>query len=371
MCRAYATAPGRAAAGAVRTVSRTGVRVRFAEAHDWAFSVHRPWGRHACPRRSSVARSRHRRCWRRGAHGDRPSPQSDAAPRRWPRPGRRAAGAPGAARAHVPAGHLLQLPQRGQARQGAIRNRVLRHDPEHLGRAALTATACRCRATAPIRIATWSFKDRTIAQALVAARERGVSVQVMAARAPTRRPGVAWLSRARRRSTARAAGTLDRSSFARECRAPAAVAAARRTRSTSCSPTSARPRAQHRDPDLDEPDRLACQGQWNQAPATRPDVYDRFMAIFREARLDAPSPRLPRYRRRRRGHVLPATAPARRARPGDAALNRSVHRRRRDAGHRTGSGSSSTPSTTTAASGSPRGCASCGTPAATSRSSTR
>src|SRR4051794_1418587 len=62
-----------------------------------------------------------------------------------------------------------------------IRNRVLRTIQSTWGGPRTRAGLARS-GNGTIRIATWSFDDWTVARALVAARNRGVSVQILAAK---------------------------------------------------------------------------------------------------------------------------------------------------------------------------------------------
>ena len=100
----------------------------------------------------------------------------------------------------VPADELLQLSQPGRA-QGAPGDPQpgAEDDQQHLGRTPRPASAPRCPENGTIRIATWSFDDWDVAQALVAARKRGVSVQVVAAKAREQGPpGLALAAQAPR-----------------------------------------------------------------------------------------------------------------------------------------------------------------------------
>ena len=114
-----------------------------------------------------------------------------------------------------------------------------------------------------IRIATWSFNDKQIARALVGAHQRGVSVQVIAARGPNRdHRAWRWL---RHRLGARPTNpsvrqSADRVSFARQCRgscrggrhAARQVHADRQGRAVPGAPRG--------HPDLDEPDQAGLPG---------------------------------------------------------------------------------------------------------------
>ena len=103
-----------------------------------------------------------------------PKPKKPKAP---PKP-------PGPAAAQLRgAGHeLLQLPQPGQGRAAGDPQPGAARRSTAPGAAGVPASARPCRSNGTIRIATWSFDDWDVAHALVAARKRGVSVQVVAAK---------------------------------------------------------------------------------------------------------------------------------------------------------------------------------------------
>ena len=81
----------------------------------------------------------------------------------------------------VPATSYFSYPNLGKAERLAIRNRVLKTiNSTWGGRRTSIGTPRPDNGT--IRIATWSFDDWDVAHALVAARKRGVSVQIVAAK---------------------------------------------------------------------------------------------------------------------------------------------------------------------------------------------
>ena len=133
-----------------------------------------------------------------------------------------------------------------------------------------TAGLASTTATAPIRMTTWTFKDwacaRRTGQRPQPRRQRaGHRGQAASTpRASTALPEEALAP------GAQPARTLRRhrpDSFARECRGSCRGRWGTRTRSTSCSTTSAaRHRAQHRRADLDEPDTVRA----TRASGTRP-----------------------------------------------------------------------------------------------------
>jgi phosphatidylserine/phosphatidylglycerophosphate/cardiolipin synthase-like enzyme len=140
-----------------------------------------------------------------------------------------------------------------------------------------------------IRIATWSFGDRTIAKALVAARNRGVSVQVMAAADVNKtHPEWGWLKKhlGQRYYDTRSKGSSERISFARPCKG-------------SCRGRGGTPHSKFfifdnvgsahvRNIVFQTSMNLtsfAWHGQWNQAQVSKDlGVHNAFMAIFREMR---------------------------------------------------------------------------------------
>jgi phosphatidylserine/phosphatidylglycerophosphate/cardiolipin synthase-like enzyme len=140
-----------------------------------------------------------------------------------------------------------------------------------------------------IRIATWSFGDKTIAKALVAARNRGVSVQVVAAADINKtHPEWGWLKK--RLGTKfydnREAGASDRRSFARpckgSCRGRGGTPHAKFFLFNNVGASHAKNIVFQSSMNLTS---FAWHGQWNQAQVTiNPSVYAAFMAIFREMR---------------------------------------------------------------------------------------
>ena len=79
-----------------------------------------------------------------------------------------------------PASSVFSYPNRGKKERMAIRNRVLLTIRSTWG-GPRTRLGTPMPGNGKIRLATWSFDDWKIARALVAARNRGVSVQVVAA----------------------------------------------------------------------------------------------------------------------------------------------------------------------------------------------
>ena len=293
-------------------------------------------------------------------------------------PAARVVGQPPAQATPCPANSYFGYPNAGKTEPGRHPQPGAGDHQQHLGWPADCPTACPPPSNGTIRIATWSFKDRTIARALVAARNRGVSVQVMAAKARNA-PNPQWRCLKKQLGTGSLRPghpeTVDQVSFARECRG-------------SCRGRGGTPHAkyflftnvgashvhEHRHPDLDEPhlDGLPRPVEPGRGHRTTPAIYNDFMAIYRQTRIGVPvGGSAPLLRPRRlsptsssRFHANASTDPVMRtARPGHSAPAPASVRR----AAAPGSGSSSTRSTATAASGSPRSCVSCGTPAATSR----
>jgi phosphatidylserine/phosphatidylglycerophosphate/cardiolipin synthase-like enzyme len=140
-----------------------------------------------------------------------------------------------------------------------------------------------------IRIATWSFGDMTIAKALVAARNRGVSVQVMgAADINKTHPEWGWLKRhlGTKYYNTHVSGSSDRISFARpckgSCRGRGGTPHAKFFLFDNVGSAHARNIVFQTSMNLTT---FAFRGQWNQAVVTSsPDIHAAFMAIFREMR---------------------------------------------------------------------------------------
>ena len=216
----------------------------------------------------------------------------------------------------VPPGSAFSFPNAGAANKFAIRNRVLFTiqsvwgGPRDRNRLPINDGA--------IRIATWSFNDMAIAKALVAAHNRGVSVQVVAA--ATRNKGdKAWrLLRKKLGGNYYKAGVTNSSekvSFARQCRG-------------ACRGRGGTPHSKyflfndvgsrHVENVVMQSSmnltKMGYQGQWNQAYASwSQTTYNNFLTIFRETRIGLPQT-VP-YRRYASGNVANAFFP----RPGTSA----------------------------------------------------
>ena len=139
-----------------------------------------------------------------------------------------------------------------------------------------------------IRIATWSFKDWAIAKALVAARNRGVSVQVVAAKGANKDSGP-W-KYLRKRLGGRLPNKASRRelvSFARSCsgscRGRGGTSHAKYFLFDQVGTNRARGVVFQTSMNLT---RFAYTGQWNQAQVVKsPAIHADFMSIFRQARI--------------------------------------------------------------------------------------
>lgn len=216
-------------------------------------------------------------------------------------PGSVADAAPGDPPAEVgqpPADYVIEpdsyfsFPNRSVAERMAIRDRVL-HTIESVWGGPRTASGAAEDGNGTIRIATWTFNDWEVARALVAARDRGVSVQVVAAVAPNvDHAPWRWL-RQQLGSHLYEAGhpeTRDYVSFARQCRG-------------ACRGHGGTPHSKYflfdnvgsghvHDVVVQGSMNLsyfAFSGQWNQVNVTwSPDIYSEFMDIYRETRIGRP-----------------------------------------------------------------------------------
>ncbi len=192
----------------------------------------------------------------------------------------------------IAGGSYFSFPNRGKAAKFAIRNRLLATIKSTVG-GPRTGSGLPADGNGTIRIATWSFKDWAIARALVAARDRGVSVQIVGARGRNK-PNPQWrFLKKRLGSKLYRPGypsTINKVSFARDCRG-------------SCRGRGGTPHAKYllftnvgnahvpfvtvqTSMNLTQ---MGYSGQWNQAEATRrEDVYNHFLTIFKQARVGTP-----------------------------------------------------------------------------------
>ncbi|MCW2836442.1 MAG: hypothetical protein JWQ15_556 [Marmoricola sp.] len=193
----------------------------------------------------------------------------------------------------VPSGARFAFPNRSKSERLAIRLSVL-YTVQSTWGGVLDRYKLPLASNGQIRIATWSFKDMGIARALVAAKNRGVSVQVVAAqgRNEENKPW-RYLKRhlGQRYYKPGVAGSSERISFARECRG-------------ACRGRGGTPHAKFflfDNVGADHSRNIVMQssmnltsfgymGQWNFAQVVRsPYVYDRFMRVYREMRLNTPN----------------------------------------------------------------------------------
>ncbi len=192
----------------------------------------------------------------------------------------------------IPATSHFSFPNRSTLERYAIRNRVL-YTIQSIWGGPRNSLGTPMPRNGSIRIATWSFNDWTIAHALVAARNRGVSVQVMAAAdANTESRPWQWLRKRLGADLYRPGHPITREmySFARQCRG-------------ACRGVGGTPHAkyflfddvgaQHVRNVVVQTSmnltRMAYAGQWNQAQVTRSArLYADFVRIFRQQRLGRP-----------------------------------------------------------------------------------
>ncbi len=192
----------------------------------------------------------------------------------------------------IPATSYFAYPNRSGAERMAIRGRVLRTIQSTWGGPKTPAGLARA-GNGTIRIATWTFKDMAVAKALVNARTRGVSVQVVAAKSANK--GVpAWRYLKKRfGSKLYKPGhpeTRDQVSFARECRGSCrgggGTAHAKYFMFTNVGmrhePATVIQSSMNLTP-------MGYQGQWNQAEVTHnQSIWNAFMTIYRQTRIGRP-----------------------------------------------------------------------------------
>ncbi|MCW2808897.1 MAG: hypothetical protein JWQ93_2852 [Marmoricola sp.] len=193
-----------------------------------------------------------------------------------------------------PATSFFSFPNRSRIEQKAIRDRVL-YTIQSVWGGARNSLGTPLPANGTIRIATWSFDDWGVARALVAARNRGVSVQVVAAKAAnTDHQSWEWL-RKRLGSRLFRPGhpvTGPMYSFARECRGacrgPGGTPHSKYFLFDNVGAGHLRHVTVQTSMNLT---RMAYRGQWNQAQVMHSArVYNDFAAIFRQSRLARPLP---------------------------------------------------------------------------------
>jgi hypothetical protein len=191
-----------------------------------------------------------------------------------------------------PGGPFFGYPNRGKKAKMAIRSRVLNSIKGTWG-GPRTSIGTPMPGNGTIRMVTWTFNDWAIARALVAARARGVSVQVMAARAANRENGPwKWLKKKLGHRLARSGypATINTVSFARECRGscrgPGGTAHAKYFLFDKIGRTQQRYVTFQTSMNLT---RFGYTGQWNQAQVVKAQaVYNDFLNVFKQARLARP-----------------------------------------------------------------------------------
>jgi hypothetical protein len=192
----------------------------------------------------------------------------------------------------IPSSSYFSYPNRSTLDRYAIRNRVL-YTIQSVWGGARSSLGTPLPRNGTIRIATWSFNDWAVARALIAARNRGVSVQVMAAAGPND-DSAPW------RYLRRHLGgyvykpghpeTRETYSFARQC-------------SGACRGRGGTPHAKyflfdnvglHHERSVVVSTSMnlttfAARGQWNQAQVVQSSsVYHDFVTVFRQARIGRP-----------------------------------------------------------------------------------
>ena len=255
----------------------------------------------------------------------------------------RVAGQPPSNYRIVPTSYFA-FPNRTRASKLEIRNRVLRTINSTWGGRKTPAGLAR-DGNGTIRIATWTFKDWAVARALVNARARGVSVQVIAANSANDESGAwKWLKRqfGNRLYQPGHPNTRDKVSFARECRGSCrgrgGTAHAKYFMFTNVSTAHVPYTVIQSSMNLTP---MGYQGQWNQAEVSNSkDVYDQFLYIYKQSRIGRPVSKPYRTFTARQHHqqLLPDGQPSRGERPGheDAqphVLHRCDRRRERERPH--------------------------------------
>ncbi len=173
-----------------------------------------------------------------------------------------------------------------------IRNRVLRTIQSTWGGPRTPGGLARS-ANGTIRIATWSFKDWAIAKALVGARNRGVSVQVVAAKGANKDSGPWRYLRRQLGGRLYKPGhknTRELVSFARQCsgacRGPGGTPHAKYFLFDKVGNSKTRYVVFQTSMNLT---RFAYTNQWNQAQVMKSSrVYSDYQTVYRQARIGRP-----------------------------------------------------------------------------------
>ncbi len=207
----------------------------------------------------------------------------------------------------IPQGSFFSFPNKGKKARQAIRSRVL-YTIQSVWGGPRDAYGAPRAGNGTIRIATWSFDDWAVARALVAAKKRGVSVQIVGAKKANRgHASWSWLRKklgpqtcsARTTPRPTPCGASPGSAGAR-----AEDASAPPTRSTSSSTTSVPGTCRHITVQTSmNLTTFASSGQWNQAQvAYSRAVWNDFYVIFRQSRLNQPVAQP--YRVKRYGYLV-------------------------------------------------------------------
>ena len=193
----------------------------------------------------------------------------------------------------VPQDTYFSFPNRSTAESLAIRDRVLATVQSTWG-ARRNSLGLPLPGGGTIRMASWSFDDWPMARALVAARNRGVSVQVMAAQDANGDHGSWHFLRKKLGTNLYKPGhpeTREVSSFARQCRGSCrghgGTPHAKYFLFGNVGPRHLRTVVIQSSMNLTE---FAYLNQWNHAQVMwSPAVYADFLGIFRQARLGRPA----------------------------------------------------------------------------------
>jgi phosphatidylserine/phosphatidylglycerophosphate/cardiolipin synthase-like enzyme len=192
----------------------------------------------------------------------------------------------------APATSYFSYPNLGKIDRQAIRRRVLKTINSTWG-GPRTSIGTPRPGNGTIRMATWSFDDWNIAHALVAARKRGVSVQIIAAKGRNKTHGAwRWLRKKLGQKLYRPGypQTRETVSFARACRGacrgPGGTAHSKYYLFTDVG-------ARHEPAVTFQTSMnltyMAWQGQWNQAQVTHSRyVHADYLGIFRQSRAGRP-----------------------------------------------------------------------------------
>ena len=193
----------------------------------------------------------------------------------------------------VPPDTYFSFPNRSAAESLAIRNRVLATVQSTWG-GRRNSLGVPLPGSGTIRMASWSFDDWPMARALVAAKNRGVSVQIMAAQDANGDHGSWHYLRSKLGSSLYKPGhpeTREVSSFARQCRGSCrghgGTPHAKYFLFSNVGPRHLRTVVIQSSMNLTE---FAYLNQWNHAQVMwSPAVYRDFLGIFRQARLGRPA----------------------------------------------------------------------------------